>query len=166
MASSTSRFWTFWFGLVATLLLAAVPQSAVAGNGKNELAIIVASGSPISELSFYELKLMYKGDRVAQPGGKPLVALNRGVHSPDRIGFDRTVLGMSPQEVARYWIDRKIRGQSGAPKAIDPAQLVAKVVARLDGAVSYVPMSAVTNEVKVVAIDGKKPGSEGYPIAY
>lgn len=164
---SRRHFLALWTGAAAALLLGSTTQPAEAEGGPRDLAVVVAADSSIQSLTLYELKLLYKGDQLAGPGGKPFVPLNRGPNSPDRVVFDRSVLGMTPDAVARYWIDRKIRGQSGAPKAVDPAELVKKVVARLDGAISYVPAHQVAGGgVKVVAIDGKLPGSADYPIRY
>jgi hypothetical protein len=39
-----------------------------------------------------------------------------------------------------------------------------RVVARLGGAIAYVRAREVTDEVKIVRIDGKRPGDAGYPI--
>jgi len=72
---------------------------------------------------------------------------------------------MTPEEVARYWIDRRIRGRSGAPKAVDPANVLQKVVAKLPGSISYVRQNELSNAVKLVKIDGKLPGDPGYPIS-
>ncbi len=129
------------------------------------LAIVVASDSPIAELSSYDLKRLFGGDPV-NAAGKRLVPLNQGTDAPDRLGFDRVVLGFSAEEAARYWIDRKIRGQSGSPKAIDPPSLLLKVVTRLSGSVAYVQVSSVQPGVKAIRIDGKLPDDKGYPIVY
>jgi hypothetical protein len=163
---SRRRFISLWTAAATALLVGSFAPSAEADRAQGELAVIVAANSSVNALSFYELKLMYKGNRVMLPGGQPAVPLNRGAGSPERSGFDQSVLGMSPKEASQYWIDRRIRGQSGAPKAVDPGDLAAKVVARLDGSVAYVRPEQVTSDVKVVAIDGKKPGSSGYPVVY
>ena len=113
----------------------------------------------MSQLSLYQLKRLFLGDSVDE-----LIALNRDAKGVERIGFDRTVLGMSPEAAARYWIDRRIRGQSGAPKAVEPAAVIQRVVARLPHSVGYVRLKDVSAEVQVVKIDGRKPGDAGYPI--
>ena len=71
---------------------------------------------------------------------------------------------MTPEVVARYWIDRKIRGDSGPPKPIESADLLQRVVTRLDGAIGYVSATAVRPDVKVIQIDGKGPNDSGYPL--
>jgi hypothetical protein len=128
------------------------------------LAIVVGKGSSLSNLSLFELKRVYLGDDLDDPSGTKILALNRGAQTLERTGFDRTVLGMSPEAAARYWIDRRIRGQSAAPKAVDPASLLQRVVSRLKGSVGYVRLQEVSNDVKVVTVDGRKPGDAGYPI--
>jgi len=167
VSTTRRRFVTLSIVAAALLLIGLAAPQAEADGSKTELAVIVSADSSISELSFYELKLLYKGGKVAQPGGRALIPLNRSTKSADRVGFDRSVLGMSQREAAEYWIDRRIRGRSGAPKAVDPVDLVVKVVAGLNGAVAYVPAGSATgNDVKVLRIDGKKPGESGYRVTY
>ncbi len=136
-----------------------------AGESKTRLAVVVSKDSPINDISFYELKRLYLGERI-NLGGKRLVPLNLSPPTRERVGFDKTVLNMSPEAIARYWIDRKIRGESGPPKTIEPADLLQRVVARLDGAVGYAPVNEVRSELKVIRVDGKAPGDSGYPLEF
>jgi hypothetical protein len=147
---------------ILTPLVLLVPSGAEADVAPEPLAIVSAKGG-ISELSLYQLKRLYLGDAIQGPNGE-LIALNRDVKGAERLGFDRTVLGMSSEAVARYWIDRRIRGQSGAPKAVEPAAVIQRVVARLPRAVGYVRQRDLSPEVQVVKIDGRRPGDAGYPI--
>jgi hypothetical protein len=72
---------------------------------------------------------------------------------------------MSPDEVGRYWVDRKIRGQSGPPKAVDSPEVMIRVVTKVDGAVGFVRPSAVAAGAKVLKIDGKFPKDPGYRVS-
>lgn len=153
-------------GAVALFGLGLTASPADAGTSSQEpLAIVVAKDSSIRDLSLYQLKRLYLGDSMNTPDGKKLLPLNRGTNTHERVGFDKSVLNLTPEEAARYWIDRRIRGQSGAPKAVDPANVLQKVVARLPGSISYVRHSELTDAVKVVKIDGKLPGDASYPIS-
>lgn len=140
------------------------PFTAQAAGAAEPLAIVVAKQGALDALSISELKRLFLGENVVGSKGQRLIALNRDPKSDERVGFDRTVLGMSPDAAARYWIDRKIRGQSSAPKAIEPAAVLQRVVAKLGGAVGYVRAREVSSEVKIVRIDGRQPGDAGYPI--
>jgi hypothetical protein len=96
--------------------------------------------------------------------GKRLVPLNLTSAARERAAFDKLVLNMSPEQVARYWIDRKIRGNSGPPKSIEAADLLQRVVARLDGAIGYAPAGPIHADLKIIRIDGKAPNDSGYPL--
>jgi hypothetical protein len=150
-------------GLAGVAAMAAA--APVLGGQKVRLAIVVAKDSPISDISFYDLKRLYQGEAV-NANGKRLVPLNLSPQSEDRVRFDRAVLGLSPENVSRYWIDRKIRGQSGAPKSLESSDLVQRVVLRVDGAIGYARLSALKPDVKVLRVDGKTPKDSGYSVEY
>jgi hypothetical protein len=128
------------------------------------LALVVAKNSPLRGLSQFELKKLYLGSSLTDPSGETIVPFNQVPKSPDRVAFDSRVLDMSPEEVAQYWIDRKIRGQSGPPKAVGSAELLQRVVSRLAHSVAYVRLDQLLDEVRVLSIDGASPGQSGYKL--
>jgi hypothetical protein len=81
-----------------------------------------------------------------------------------RVGFDRSVLEMSPEKSAAYWIDQRIRGKGTAPRSLRSPTLIQRIVAGQKAAIAYVPASAVRKGVKVLRIDGRAPGDEKYPV--
>jgi hypothetical protein len=145
--------------LALSLGFTAVP----AGAGPEPLAVVVATSNSANSLSLYELKRLYMGDKI-RIGGKKAIALNRDPKSTERKGFDQSVLGMTPEEAASYWIDRRIRGRSGAPKAVEPAEVLQRVVSKLPGSIGYVRLRDVKPGVKVLKIEGKGPSDAGYPV--
>jgi hypothetical protein len=153
-----------WTATLAALSLGAMTQVVSAGE-RTRLVVVVAKTSPINDLSLAQLRRMYLGEPV-DSGGQRLIPLNRGRSVKERIAFDKLVLGMSEGEVSRYWIDRRIRGQSGAPKAIDPVDVHQRVVVKLAGAVGYVRSTEVRDDVKVVRINGKAPNDRDYPLEF
>ena len=156
-------FITWCLGALTLVATASASPAVGAGESKIRLALVVSKDSPISEISFFDLKRLYKGEPI-NVAGKRLVPLNLAPMSDDRVHFDQAVLGMNPENVSRYWIDRKIRGQSGPPKSLEAADLVQRVVMRLDGGIGYVKASDVKGDVKVLRVDGKGPKDSGYPV--
>jgi ABC-type phosphate transport system substrate-binding protein len=153
-----------WISGVAAFLPATSAPWANAEEAKPQLAIVVAKDSPLSDLSIHDLKNIYMGDRISAPGGKQLIPIGLRAGSPERAAFEQSVIGMASDRLSKYWIDRKIRGQSGPPKSVDTAELLQLVVTKLDGGIGYVSAGAVSNGVKIVRIDGKAPGEPGYPV--
>jgi hypothetical protein len=163
MRASTVKLLASLVGLSTCLINAGSIRSASA-ESPVPLAVVVAANSPLTNFSTYDLKHLYLGEFVTGPDGKRLIPLNLSAQSRDRVAFDASVLGMTPDQGSAYWIDRRIRGQSGSPRAVDSIDLAQRIVARLDGAVAYVPISAVRADVKVVRVDGKLPTDPTYHI--
>src|SRR5512147_1465848 len=148
--------------LMISAFTMATPSNSL-GAGAGAFAVVVAKSFPVDGISLGDLKRLYMGNPV-QAGGKNLVPLTYPKAAPERVAFDEAVLGMSADEAGRYWIDRKIRGQSGPPKAVDSAGAILKVVAKVEGAIGFVKAGAVTPDVKVLRVDGKLPSEGGYRV--
>jgi hypothetical protein len=150
-----------WYMGAAAAYTAGVPFG-LADAQTTSLAVVAAKTSPIQQLSQFELKKLYLGSNISDSSGERIIAFNQAPNSPDRVSFEQRVLGMTPDEVARYWIDRKIRGESGAPKSVGSAELLQRVVSKLEHSVAYVRSDQVRPDVRVVAIDGSVPGDAAY----
>ena len=147
---------------VGAAFTAGLPLGSASAEVQSALAVVVAKTSPIQKLSQFELKKLYLGSNITDSAGERIIAFNQAPNSPDRVAFEDRVLGMSPDEVARYWIDRKIRGEGGAPKAVGSVELLQRVVSKLEHSVAYVRADQVRPEVRIVAIDGAVPGDSSY----
>ena len=64
---------------------------------------------------------------------------------------------LDPEQSAQYWVDRMVRGEEPAPKAIGKADIVLRLVPTLAGAIAYVAEDKVDDKVRVLAFirDGK-----------
>ena len=149
--------------LLVIALGLAVLTGAADADGK-KLVVVVAKGSSLTNISRDDLKRCFLGEPVAG-GGKTLTPFNAATSTPDRIGFDRAVLGMSPDEVGRFWVDRKVRGQSAAPRALPSVAHMLKVAAKFPGAIGYVPADQLTADVQAVQVDGVAYTDARYRIA-
>ena len=148
--------------LAALLGLVAVRTRSADAGRPTPMAVVVSANCPLANLSLYQLKHLYLGEYVSGPDGQRLVPLNRT--PPERVVFDSAVLSMTADEVAAYWIDRRIRGERGSPRAMPSGEVALRMVAHLEGAVTYVRTDEVRPGVKVVRIDGKLPTDPGYSV--
>jgi hypothetical protein len=137
--------------IVIGLCLVVLGGSAF-GDGK-KLVVVVAKGSSVTNISRSDLKRCFTSEPVSV-GDRTLVPFNAAPNTPDRVGFDKAVLGMSPDEVGRFWIDRKVRGQSAAPRSLPSAAHVAKVAAKFPGAIGYLTADQLTSDIQPVSVDG------------
>jgi hypothetical protein len=154
--------------LVAALvvgLLALAPRPVKAGN-EVSLAIIVSPNSKVTNISLADLRRVFQSERLTDPDGNRLIALNHPPKTVDRMGFDQVVMGMDADAVGRFWIDRKIRGGSGPPRTVESLATLRRVVEKLPGAIGYIRPGQLSNEVRAVRVDGKLPEDSGYPLHY
>lgn len=147
---------------LALLVLAAPPPLEATPEGQ-KLVVVVAAGSKVKALSRADLRRIFINQPVTV-GGVTLVPFNSPPGSASRAAFDQKVLGMSPSEMGRFWVDRKVRGELVAPRSLPSITNVLKVVAKYPGAISYVPADALTEAVQPVAIDGVAHTDQRYSI--
>ena len=133
-------------------LLAVVLQSGPAPAAPPvALAVIVNPAAPVNAMSTTELASIFTRSTRTWKDGSTVRALNLQPGSPERGEFDRVVLEMTPERSTQYWMDRQVRGEEGAPKAIAQADIVVSLVGTMNGSVGYVPESKVDAKVRVVA---------------
>ena len=137
------------------------PQAQAGGN-PSELAVIVHPDNKTDNISLDTLRAIFLKQKKKWADGSSVIVLNFRARSRPRISFDRIVLSLLPDEAAAYWIDRRIRGKGHPPRSLASSRLIQRIVARNPEAVTYVPADEVSGKVKVISVDGRKPGSKGY----
>jgi hypothetical protein len=127
------------------------------------LCIIMAASSAQKELSRNELRRIFLHQPSDDVSGNRFIPLNAPPKSPIRVHLDTFLFGLGPDEMARYWVDQRIRGTQ-APRAVPSIDMARKVVAKLPGGITYIPASQLIPEVKALRIDGRGPFDNGYPL--
>ena len=130
------------------------------------LAVFVAKESGVQNLKMTELRRVFTNADDSGFSGRRSVPFNHTARSSDRIGFDKTVLRMGPEEVSRFWIDRKIRGLPGPPRAVDSLSQLLRLVSHTSAGIGYARPSQLTNDVRAIRINGKLPSDAGYPVQF
>jgi ABC-type phosphate transport system substrate-binding protein len=136
-------------GMAALLVIATATLSGTAGG--DDLVVIVNKANPAAKLTKSELRAFFLVLKTNWPNGTEALPINLPESNQMRRRFDQAVLGWNPDEVANYWIDRKIRGDARAPKKVSSTLAVLKVVSGSEGAVGYMHRSETTPQVKIVA---------------
>jgi len=98
-----------------------------------------------------ELEAIFLTERRYWSGTKPIIPFNLLPHSSERVDFDQAVLRMDQDAVARFWRDRRVRTGSPPPRQAPDPTTVIRLVARLEGAIGYVPESMLAPDVRLVA---------------
>ena len=128
------------------------------------LVPIVAANSPVADVSIGTLRRVFTSQTVSGPGGVTFVGFNQPAGARERELFDRVVLGMSPDEAARYWVDQRIRSGVRPPRSVPNVSLLRQVVVRYPGAIGYLALGDLDATVKAVTINGAASAAPGYPL--
>jgi len=121
------------------------------------LAIIANASVPIQSLKAAELASIFTRTTRNWKDGALIRPLNLPPGSAERMEFDRVILRMEPEQSAQYWVDRMVRGEEAAPKAIAKPEILVRLVETTSGAIGYVPHDKVGGSTRVLARiqDGK-----------
>lgn len=143
--------------LTLALFVSLIGLPAVVGTGTRtraddqRLAVIVHPTAPVSSLSEDDLVSIFTMSRRRWSDGETIVVFNMNPGTSTRVYFDQVVLGMSPDQAARFWIDRRIRDGGASPLKTPSAVTMLKVIAALERSIGYVPEAQLGPSVKVVA---------------
>jgi hypothetical protein len=142
---------------VLCLLVVALPTTAHA-----QVAVVVNRGNPITGLTLEQLRRLYLGKSTTFPGGTPVTL----IESPAvRAGFYRQVLGMTHDQFKRHWVGVVFSGEGASPpREIEEVTQLRRFVSDHAAAVAFLPLGDVDTSVKVLTIDGAKPGDANYPL--
>jgi len=130
-----------------------------------ELAVIVHPENPVAKASLAELRAYLRVEREFWPNRKRC-----DVYLPQSTTDEYDVLlqkvyRMSHKKLQKYWVRRLFSGEiSAKPSYVPSAKAAGEEVLKSEGAISVVSAKTIPAGVKVLLIDGKKPGEEGYPL--
>lgn len=153
---------------VAVTLLLLLPnvERLARASERVVLAVVVARSSSVQDVRLSELRRIFTNEGDSDGSGQRYVPFNHPPHTTDRVAFDKLVLGMSPDDVSQFWIERKIRGLPGPPRSVDSLSLLLRLIARLPGGIGYARPAQLTNEVRAVRVNGKLPNDADYPLSF
>ena len=72
---------------------------------------------------------------------------------------------MTEAQFRQYWIAKMFRSEvPRGPKIVFSTDMTVELVVAIPGSISFVRADEVTDDVRVVRIDGKLPSDVGYPL--
>jgi len=156
--------------LAALVLLAAAapemrPEGAPGALTAKALAVIVNPRNPTTNVSFNELRSYLKLERGFWPDKTRCELLLRPSNSLEMEILFAKVYRMSSDELRKYWVGKVFRGEiSAKPSVVPTVASACSRVQKILGALTVMLADEVPEGVRVLTIDGKKPGDEGYPL--
>ena len=153
---------SFALSVLAALFFLGLPKTQVRA-APEPLLVIVGLKFPVKDIRLADLKTLFRGEPTVVTG-KRLIPINHDLGTSARVAFDRALLGLSPDAVGRFWVDRRIRDEGSPPKSVAP-ELALRIVVALPNAVTYGTQAQLNPKVMAISIDGKHAGQPGYDLA-
>ena len=156
------------FVALITIAVAGPMVSALAAQtGRAEaVAIVVHTQFLSNDLSFDELKSIFLAEQQHwRQDRSRITLLVRAAIAPERDVVLPEIYGMTEARYRPDWIAKMFRSEvASGPKIVFSTDMLRDLVTVIPGAIGFVPASEVGPDLKVIRIDGKLPGDEGYPL--
>ena len=152
--------------LILITLAAALGFSVARAQDKSaDLAIIVGKSSPLENVTTAELAKILKAGKTKGSDGVKFALSMREPGSPERAVVISHLYQMTEAEYTKFFLQATFTGAvQSAPRVVSAAAGARQFVSGTPGAISYVRGSDADDSVKVLKVDGKLPGEDGYPL--
>jgi phosphate transport system substrate-binding protein len=128
--------------------------------GEEPIVVLVHPSNRTNDLTLGQLARIYRGEVVEWPDGRPITVINRPIQSEVRIRFYHIVLEAKSTQ-SFYQPDSPFPFET---RRVESESVIAKFIARDPGAIAYCYRSCAEGPVKILSIDGQRPGEEDYAL--
>lgn len=151
--------------LAALMAVGGGGGAVTAAHAQDAVAIVVHPETGVENLSFEELRRIFRGDRQFWDDGRRVTLLVRAPVAEERQLILERIYQMDEDEYREYWIGKMFRAEVAAgPKLVYSADMARDLVTLISGAITFVPVGQVSSDTKVVRIDGLLPSDDGYAL--
>jgi ABC-type phosphate transport system substrate-binding protein len=152
--------------VVLALVVAALLGLGTASRAaEDDVAVIVNKSNPISALTMIQLRKIVLAQEGKWPSGGKIIVWMTSPGQPERAGTLKTVAGMTETDFTLHFMHASFNGDSGeSPRTLGSGALVRQSIAGATNGVGFIRASEVDDSVKVVAIEGNRPGQPAYKL--
>jgi ABC-type phosphate transport system substrate-binding protein len=161
--------WAQRAAALALLLAIGLASTGRAAAAKGGIAIVVPKSNTVAGLTSTELRKILLGEETQWPNREKITILLLPPGTTERKTVLQILLQMSDDDFVRHWISEVFQGQAatGPKTAATPASMV-RLVSGLSSAIGVVAVDDLPvgdSGLRVLSIDGKTPGENGYVLA-
>jgi len=147
-------------GVVA--LLGFLPSQARGG----DVALIVHPANPLSDLSWASVIKIFRVEQQHWNSGGRIYLILQQFGTPEKEIVLRRVYRMKDAELKQFWLGKLFRGEIASfPRVAHSSADARRIVAQAPHALSFIDASTADRTVKVLRVDGRRPGEPGYVLA-
>jgi hypothetical protein len=133
--------------------------------GTSDIAVVVSTGNPISDISLASLRRVVLGDTASWKNHANVVLVLRPEGTPERDTVMRVVAQMTNSQFKQHWMGKVFRGEANAePLTVASKGLMLEYLGERDGGIGFVEAPKMFPQIKVLTVNGLKPGESKYPL--
>ncbi len=124
------------------------------------VVVVVAKENPITDISLKQLRHLYTGETITFAGNTRIELME---HACCFDFFYQTVLQKTIGQVRKFWLRNIFSSRDCIPPVLfkESGKLLSRIIDN-KGAIGFLPISDITDVIKVISIDGKQPIDSGY----
>ncbi len=146
--------------ILRSLAIASIAAVGSFTAAEAQTAVVINPQNTTSNLSVEELRRLYLGRSRGFDGGVNALLVE---YATLKESFYDRILGLKPAVVRQRWIALLFRGEAATmPQEMEQASEVKRFVAANVGALAFLELSECDDTVKIVSIDGLRPGDADY----
>lgn len=151
--------------LLVILLMPVVSAAQEEIVASNAIAIVVHKDTQVDDLSLGDLRSVFLADQQFWANRKRIILLVRAPQSDERDFVLNRIYQMSEAQFRQYWIGKMFRAEvPRGPKIVFSTDMALELVIAIPGSISFIRADEVTDDVRIVRVDGKLPSEPGYPL--
>jgi len=152
--------------LISALLLLLAQSVAAEGTvDQSSIAIVVHKDTDVDDLSLAELRSIFLAEQQFWADRTRIILLVRAPESDERDFVLNSIYQMTEAQFRQYWIAKMFRAEvPRGPKIVFSTDMALDLVIAIPGSITFVRADKVTDDVKLVRVDGKLPNDVGYPL--
>ena len=127
-----------------------------------QIAIIVHPSNALDDLSLEELRSVYNGDKALFNESTEILLVEYRFIAED---FYQLLYNKSRIKMKKYWISLVFSGRSANPPSEkQTVEEVLAFVAKNAGAIAFIPLEQVDDNIKTITLNGLSAGDPDYPL--
>ena len=129
------------------------------------IAIVVHKDTPVENVTLEELRNIFLANQQFWPDRTRIILLVRAPKSDERTFVLNAIYQMDEAQFRQYWIAKMFRAEvPRGPKIVFSTDMTLELVLAIPGSISFINAHEVTDQVRVVRVDGMLPSDAGYPL--
>ena len=148
-----------------SVILVANAAGTFSAADESDVAVIVNPDNPIDSITSAELRKVFSGEKRSWNSSLPVFLVVRAPQTHEREILLSRILKMSESEYKQYWVRKVYSGEvPREPLTLLSNGMQLEAVRAEKGGIALIDFQDIRQGVKVIKVDGRLPGTAGYPL--